>query len=338
MKIAIVSDAWHPQINGVVMTLVNTQRELQRLGHDVKVFGPERFKTIPCPSYPEIKLSLFPRARLSKLLAEFSPDAVHIATEGPLGLAARGWCRTQQFPFTTSFHTRFPDYVRLRTGIPVAATYRLMRWFHAPARAVMVATPALADELAARGFQNLALWSRGVDTDIFHPRPKDFLKDQRPIFTFVGRVAVEKNIETYLQMNLPGTKYVIGGGPDLPRLKQKYPAVRFIGYKMGEDLARHVAAADVFVFPSRTDTFGLVVIEALACGVPVAAYPVQGPADIIENGVSGFVSDDLRGAAIAALKLDPDRCRARALQYTWAQCTQQFLTNIANGRSAVRAA
>ncbi len=334
MKIAIVSDAWHPQINGVVITISQTQRELEALGHQVRVIGPAEFRTVPCPSYPEIRLSLFPRRKLSALLGEFAPDTLHIATEGPLGLAARAWCLRRQFPFSTSFHTRFPDYVYLRTGIPTAATFKLIRWFHRPARAVMVATPALKQELEQKGFERVRIWSRGVDTDLFRPRVKHFISDARPIFMFVGRVAVEKNIEAFLALDLPGTKYVVGDGPAAAVLKKKYPTVRFTGCKIGEELAKHVAAADVFVFPSRTDTFGLVVIEALACGIPVAAYPVSGPADIIKNAVTGFTDQDLRTAALNALSLDPQRCRAQALTYTWAECTKQFLSSLAPATKA----
>lgn len=335
MKIAIVSDAWHPQINGVVMTLTHTRDQLVRMGHEVLVVSPNEFHTVPCPTYPEIRLSLFPGRGVARQLTAFAPEAVHIATEGPLGLAARNWCRQHDLPFTTSFHTRFPEYVKLRTGIPLAAGYAVMRWFHGPAAAVMVATPTLRDELAARGMKNLAIWSRGVDTNLFCPREKSFLADPRPIFMYVGRVAVEKNIKAFLDLELPGTKYVVGGGPDLESLRAKYPHVRFTGYKVGEELARHVAAADVFVFPSRTDTFGLVVIEALACGVPVAAYPVQGPADIIEQGVTGYVDEDLRAAALKALELAPAACRLASRRYSWEACTRQFLGHLADANGGL---
>lgn len=330
MKIALVSDAWHPQINGVVMTLTHTRDELRAMGHEVLVVSPTEFRTVPCPTYPEIRLSLFPGRKLARTLAAFAPDAVHIATEGPLGLAARNWCRQHDLPFTTSFHTRFPEYVQLRTRIPLAVGYAVMRWFHGPAKTVMVATAALRDELAARGFRNLGLWSRGVDVELFRPRDKTFLTDPRPIFMYMGRVAIEKNIKAFLDLDLPGTKYVVGGGPDLAMLRAKYPAVRFTDYKVGEALATYLAAADVFVFPSRTDTFGLVVIEALACGVPIAAYPVRGPADIIEQGVTGYVDDDLRAAALNALSLNPAACRLAARQYSWESCTRQFLAHLAD--------
>ena len=236
---------------------------------------------------------------------------MHIATEGPLGLAARAWCLKRGFPFTTSFHTQFPEYVWLRTRIPLAVTYRFMRWFHGPAATVMVATRTLHERLVKWGFRNLGMWSRGVDTKLFRPRAEKFLKEPRPIFMYLGRVAVEKNIEAFLKLELPGTKYIVGGGPDLEMLKRKYPEVRFTGFKTGEELARHLASADVFVFPSRTDTFGLVLIEAFACGVPVAAFPVQGPIDIVTNGVTGFLSEDLQQAAIDALSLEPGAAARR---------------------------
>lgn len=337
MKIAIATDAWHPQVNGVVTTLAHTRDALVALGHEVLVISPSDFRTLPCPTYPEIRLALFAGRACRRRLDAFAPEALHIATEGPLGLAARSWALRNAFPFTSSFHTRFPEYVRLRTGMPLSLTYAFLRWFHRPAKTVMVATATLREELARRGFVRLGIWSRGVDTELFRPRPKEFLDAPRPIFLFVGRVAVEKNIEAFLRLDLPGTKYVVGDGPDLESLRRKYPAVRFTGCKRGEELARHVAAADVFVFPSRTDTFGLVLIEALACGVPVAAYPVQGPIDIIEHGVTGWLDEDLGAAAHHALALDPERCRAAALRYTWTECTRQFLDHLINARTSPHA-
>lgn len=329
MNIVLVTDAWYPQTNGVVNTLTHTRDELQRLRHTVTMITPESFRTVPCPTYPEIRLSLFPGSRVRRMLAEAHPDAVHIATEGPLGLAARAWCLKHRFPYTTSFHTQFPEYVQLRTGLPLGVSYRWMRWFHGPAATVMVATPTLRARLEHRGFRNLGMWSRGVDTRLFQPYDKKYLDHlPRPVFLYMGRVAIEKNIEAFLKLDLPGSKVVVGGGPDLEMLQRRYPQVTFTGYRGNEELARHVAAADVFVFPSRTDTFGLVVIEALACGVPVAAFPVQGPIDILENGVTGCMNEDLRQAALDALTLDPQRCRAAALRYTWAACTRQFLDHL----------
>ncbi len=328
MKITLVTDAWYPQINGVVTSLAYTRRELENMGHVVGVIAPDRFRTVPCPSYPEIRLALFPGRKLDKLLSAQEPDAVHIATEGPLGLATRAWCVKRKFPFTTAYHTRFPEYVWLRTRLPLRLTYGFMRWFHAGAHATLVATDTLKQELKARKFSNLAIWSRGVDIELFRPRAKSALHSARPIFMYVGRVAIEKNIEAFLKLVLPGTKCVVGDGPDLAMLKEKYPATVFTGFKQGEELAQLVASADVFVFPSRTDTFGLVVIEALACGVPVAAYPVPGPADIIEHGVTGCLNEDLQAAALGALKIDPLHCRAAAQRYTWQASTQQFLFNL----------
>lgn len=328
MNIVLVTDAWYPQINGVVHTLKYTGDELVRLGHTVQVIGPGEFRTVPCPTYPEIRLALFPGRRLRAILDAARPDALHIATEGPLGLAARAWCLKHRFPFTTSFHTQFPEYLWLRTRIPLSLSYRLMRWFHGPAQTVMVSTPTLHQRLTNWGFRKLGMWSRGVDTGLFRPRDKLPLDGVRPIFMYMGRVAVEKNIEAFLKLDLPGTKYVVGGGPDLEMLKRKYPKVRFTGFKTGEALATHLASADVFVFPSRTDTFGLVIIEALACGVPVAAFPVQGPVDILENGVSGCLNEDLGKAALGARALDSTRCRELALRYSWETSTRQFLSHL----------
>lgn len=338
MKILIVTDAWYPQINGVVRTIARTRDELTRLGHTVEVIGPDRFVTLPCPTYPEIRLSLFPGAKLHRFIEQMSPDAIHISTEGPLGLSARTWCLRNKFPFTTTFHTQFPEYVWLRTRIPLSVSYRFMRWFHGPAVVTMVATQTLHERLTRWGFKNLGMWSRGVNTDLFRPMNKNHLSGTRPLSMYMGRVAIEKNIEAFLRLDLPGTKYVVGGGPDLVMLRRKYPDAVFTGPKEDTELARCVASADVFVFPSRTDTFGLVLIEALACGVPVAAFPVQGPVDVIENGVTGYLDDDLKQAALNALKIDPERCRDEALKYTWDACTRQFLGHLETARAAANLA
>lgn len=328
MHIVIVTDAWRPQVNGVVRTYERTIEELHKLGHRVSLITPEGFRTIPMPTYPDIRLSLFAGRKVRRRLDELKADAVHIATEGPLGLAARAWCIKHHFPFTTSFHTQFPEYVWLRTRIPLTWSYAAIRWFHRRARSVLVATPTLHKRLSDHGFTNLGTWSRGVNLDLFRPQSKDFLKERRPVFMYMGRVAIEKNIEAFLKLDLPGTKVIVGDGPDLDMLKKKYPQAVFTGFKENDELARHVAAADVFVFPSRTDTFGLVIVEALACGVPVAAFPVQGPIDIVENGVSGFLDEDLQKAALAALALRPEACRAAAMKYTWEACTRQFLAHL----------
>lgn len=329
MRLALVSDAWRPQINGVVTTLSKTCHILRESGHDVETITPDRFNTWPCPTYPEIRLAMGCGRRLSRLLDEFQPEAMHIATEGPLGLGARTYCRKRKLPYTTSFHTRFPEYVNMRFRVPLAWSYSLLRWFHGDSHRVMVATPSLMEELAGRGFQNMVLWSRGVDTETFRPGPKTFIQDVRPVFLYAGRVAVEKSIEDFLAADLPGTKYVVGDGPQRSLLEQKYPGVRFVGYKTGAELASYIAASDVFVFPSRTDTFGLVVLEALACGVPVAAYPVQGPRDVLTDPKVARLSHDLREAATEALHLDPDDCRRFALKFTWERCAKQFFGNLA---------
>lgn len=330
MKIALITDAWRPQINGVVTTLQTTASELRAMGHAVETFTPDQFPNWPCPGYAEIRLALGCGPTLRKRLNAFQPDAVHIATEGPLGFAARAWCRKHKLPYTTSFHTRFAEYVNLRTGLPLSWGYALLRWFHGRSERVMVATPALMDELKSKGFgDNLVLWSRGVDTDLFRPRDKDFLPGPRPLALYVGRVAIEKNIQAFLDLELPGTKYVVGDGPQRKELERRYPDVRFVGYKLGEELARHVAAADVFVFPSRTDTFGLVMLEALACGVPVAAYPVRGPQDVILSDKVGSLKEDLAEAVSAALELNRDDCRNYAANYSWQSCARQFERNLA---------
>ena len=329
MKIAIVTDAWRPQTNGVVKTLSTTADGLRSLGHDVRVIEPNQFKTFPCPTYPEIRLAWLPYRRVSQLLDGFAPDAVHIATEGTIGAAARKWCLRRRFPFTTSYHTQFPEYVRARVPIPLAVSYAHLRHFHSAAARTMVATPAMQRLLESRGFCNIVRWTRGVDVSLFKPRDKRFLDLPRPIAMYVGRVAVEKNIEAFLQLDLPGTSVIVGDGPARAQLETKYPGVKFVGYKFGEELAKHVAAADVFVFPSRTDTFGLVMLEAMACGVPVAAYPVTGPIDVVTPGVTGALDEDLRAAVSAALKVDPHQCRAYALANTWETATRQFLSHLA---------
>jgi glycosyltransferase involved in cell wall biosynthesis len=328
MKIAIISDAWLPQINGVVRTLMRTVAELESLGHEMHIVSPDLFFNLPCPTYSEIRLAVLPARRLAALLDGFQPCAIHIATEGPLGYAARRYCRSRGLPFTTAFHTRFPEYVKARTGLPLGLGYWVLRRFHAPSSSVMVATPSLERDLAARGFRNLKRWTRGVDTAMFHPRQKSFLDLPRPIHLYVGRVAVEKNVEAFLKLDLPGSKLVVGGGPQLTELSRRYPQVRFAGPREGEELACYYAAADVFVFPSRTDTFGLVLLEALASGLPVAAFPVPGPLDVVNGAAVGFLDEDLGRAARQALALSPDRCRDYALTFSWRRSAEQFLANL----------
>jgi glycosyltransferase involved in cell wall biosynthesis len=327
LHVAIVTDAWHPQVNGVVRTLATTGEELRGLGHRVSFITPDRFRTLPCPTYPEIRLALLPQRRMARLLDAAAPCAIHIATEGPLGHAARRYCLKRGLPFTTAYHTRFPEYVRARARIPLAWTYALMRRFHAPSGGVMVATASLRRELEVRGFTNLRHWTRGVDLVLFHPRPS-VLDLPRPILMYVGRVAVEKNIAAFLAIDHPGSKVVVGDGPQRAELERRFPEAVFVGAKQGEELAAHYASADVFVFPSRTDTFGLVLIEAMACGVPVAAYPVPGPLDVIGESGAGALDEDLGHAVVRALAIDRATARAHALGFTWRRCAETFLGNL----------
>lgn len=327
-KIAIVTDAWHPQINGVVTTLGLTIENLRSFGYQVTTINPQLFKSIPCPTYPEISLSITGAKGVGRKLSSFKPHCIHIATEGPLGWAARSLCKSAGFGFSTSYHTRFPEYVRMRWPVPLSVSYGLVRRFHQAASRTMVATSALKAELESRGFGNIALWSRGVDADLFRPEVAGKNVAKSPIFIYVGRVAVEKNIETFLGLDLPGTKVVVGDGPARQELEAKYPEVRFTGYKKGAELASLVASADVFVFPSLTDTFGVVLLEAMASGVPVAAYPVTGPIETVINGVNGYLDDDLGKAALKALEVSSESCREFALRYTWESCSRQFLNNL----------
>jgi len=328
MRILIVTDAWHPQVNGVVRTLTTLKAHLEGAGHEAITITPEMFRSVPCPTYPEIRLAVLPGRRMAKIIESFRPCVVHIATEGPLGMTARRYCLKRHIPFTTAFHTKFPEYLQARTRIPAAWTYKAMRWFHKPSSAVMVATQTVENELKRHGFDNIKRWSRGVDTALFKPRDKTFLDLPRPISLYVGRVAVEKNIEAFLALKQPGSKVVVGDGPQLQMLAKKYPDAVFVGLKEGEELAQYFAAADVFVFPSLTDTFGLVLLEALACGVPVAAYPVAGPLDVIGSAPVGCLHEDLNVAVEQALKASPTDCLAHAAQYSWDASAQQFLTNI----------
>ncbi len=326
MKIAVVTDAWHPQVNGVVRTLGQTADHLTQLGHDVRFITPQEFRTYPCPTYPSIRLAVWPKRGVRRALLGFRPQAVHIATEGPLGHAARALCLRGSVPFTTSYHTQFPEYVRARFPLPIEWSYAYLRRYHSAAARTMVATPSMRRRLEERGFRNLAIWARGVDSTLFQPGPKSLLAGPRPIAMYMGRVAVEKNIEAFLNLDLPGTKYVVGDGPDLEQLRSRYRDVRFVGQKIGQELAAHLAAADVFVFPSLTDTFGLVLLEAMACGVPVAAYPVTGPIDVVQDGKTGVLHEDLQRAVLGALKLDPADCVAYARQHSWRNWTERFVS------------
>lgn len=339
MKIALATDAWLPQVNGVVRTLSMTVRTLRARGHDVLTLTPDQFRTVPCPTYPEIRLAVACRRAIERALDSFDPDAVHVATEGPIGWAARGWCLKRGRPFTTSLHTRFPDYVALRTKLPANWFWKVLRRFHQPAARTFAATETLGNELKQRGLANIHRWSRGVDLSQFSPdvAPLAELQDAaRPIQLYVGRVAIEKNIEAFLETNVAGTKVVVGDGPARARLEERYPDARFLGARHGAELASAYAAADVFVFPSLTDTFGLVNIEALASGVPVAALPVQGPLDIIGldgrgQGASrriGALDGDLNQAIRSALAGDRGACAEEAQRYSWDRCTDQFLEGL----------
>ncbi len=328
MRLAIVTDAWKPQVNGVVTTLGKTRCTAEKLGHQVHVINPSECKTIPCPTYPEIRLALGAGKYVKKQITQLQPTHIHISTEGPLGYAARKYCIKNKLAFTTSYHTQFPEYIRERLPIPLSISYKLFRRFHSKAARTMVGTPYQRKILEDRGFKNIALWTRGVDTDIFKPKNKGYLSYPRPIWIYVGRVAVEKNIEAFLSLDLPGTKVVIGDGPATDVLREKYSDVKFEGYKFGEELASYIASGDVFVFPSLTDTFGVVMLEAMACGLPVAAFPVTGPRDVVRNGTTGILNQDLKTAALEALKLAPQDCINQALEYTWEQATLQFINNL----------
>jgi glycosyltransferase involved in cell wall biosynthesis len=328
MRIIIVTDAWTPQVNGVVRTLTETRRELTALGHDVMMITPERFRTLPCPTYPEIRLSLATGGMVGRLIDEYRPDALHIATEGPLGWAARGQALKRGLPFTTAYHTRFPEYVHARMRVPESWSYAVLRRFHGAAARVMVPTPTVQHDLEAHGFTNVVQWSRGVDLSIFKPGPRDAFREARPIFLYVGRVAIEKNVEAFLKLDLPGTKWVVGEGPQLADLKARYPQAHYAGVQNQAALARLYASADVFVFPSRTDTFGLVLLESMACGTPVAAYPVTGPLDVIGTSGAGALDEDLQRACLAALKISRERAAQHAAKFSWANCAKQFADHL----------
>ncbi len=325
LRLLIVSDAWHPQVNGVVRTLATVADELRALGDVVEVIGPDRFRSMAMPSYPEIRLALMPRIGLARMVDGFAPTAVHIATEGPLGWAMRRLCLRRGWPFTTSFHTRFPEYLQARTGMPPRLAWAVLRRFHNAAAGTFAATHSLQVELRGRGFDHVLPWTRGVDLALFSQGPTtDFADLPRPIFLYAGRVAVEKNIEAFLALDLPGSKVVVGDGPQRAALQARFPGTHFAGWRMGEALASAYRAADVFVFPSRTDTFGLVLLEAMACGTPVAAYPVQGPIDVVTDPRAGALDEDLRAACITALACPRDAARAHAERYSWPACAAAF--------------
>ncbi len=326
--ILIVTDAWHPQINGVVRSIELVAKELERRGFVVRLLTPQDFKTFPMPGYAEIRLSRTLSRPVYARIEACRPDALHIATEGPLGLIARRWCRRNGVRFSTAYHTQFPEYLRARLPVPVSWSYRFLRWFHGAAEHCLVGTPHLKTLLEARGFRNVALWPKGVDTTLFHPARRTRLDYPGPVFLYVGRVAVEKNIEAFLRLDLPGSKVVVGSGPSLESLRQAFPNVHFLGPRQGEELATLFASADVFVFPSRTDTFGLVLLEALASGTPVAAFPVTGPIDVIGKAPVGVLDEDLRGAALGALKVSREACRDYAEQFSWSASADRFLEHL----------
>lgn len=339
MRIALVSDAWAPQVNGVVRTLMTTTQHLRALGHEVAPITPNAFRSVPCPSYPEIRLALAPGRRVRRQLDELRADAVHIATEGPLGWAARRWCMDRRLPFTTSFHTRFPDYIALRTGLPASLFWASLRRFHRPATRILVATPTLEAELRAEGLGQCHRWSRGVDLALFHPdgeRLPEMATLPRPIQLHVGRVAPEKNIEAFLSLDTPGSKVIVGDGPALASLRQRFPDAHFLGALHGERLAAAYRSADVFVFPSRSDTFGLVMIEALASGTPVAAFPVPGPIDVVTPD-AGALHDDLATAIATALDMDRPTCATAGRAFSWQRATEQFLHGLAAPPTAIAA-
>jgi len=329
MKILIATDAWHPQVNGVVRTLAMTAEAAKAHHAEIAFLTPQSFRTFALPSYPGLRLALPWAAKVGRLIEDARPDSIHIATEGPIGLAVRRYCRKHRLPFTTSFHTRFPEYVSARLPVRESWVWAMLRRFHRGSQAVMAATPALANELRSRGFGNVVLWPRGVDTTLFHPREAD-LGLPRPVFLCVGRVAVEKNLEAFLDLDLPGTKVIVGDGPARASLMRNYPQAVFLGAQQGEELAKSYAAADVFVFPSKTDTFGLVLLEALASGTPVAAFPVAGPRDVIGSAPVGVLNDDLQKACLEALRISRQDCLEFAARYTWEASALAFIENMAD--------
>lgn len=329
MKILLATDAWTPQVNGVVRTLTELCPALEALGHEVTVIGPERFRTVPAPTCPEVRLSVDALWRLPAMIDAAAPDAIHVPTEGPIGWAARRYCLRRGLPFTSSFHTRFPEYLRVHTGIPSRFVFAGLRRFHSRAVRTMVVTESLQRELTERGFPDVVRWPRGVDTQLFRPREDSVFDLPRPVWLYVGRLSAEKNIGAFLDLDLHGSKVVVGDGPQRAGLERKYPQAHFLGYRRGEDLARHFASADALVFPSRIETYGIVLLEALACGLPVAAYPVPGPSDIVDGHGIGCLDEDLARAARSALEIPRAKCRAYAERFTWETSARVFVGNLA---------
>lgn len=327
MQIIIATDAWEPQVNGVVRTYQRVREELIKLGHQPIFITPNDYKTMACPTYPEIRLAFVTPRSLVRQFKKHQPDIVHIATEGPIGWAARRACLKLNIPFTTAYHTRFPEYIVKRIPLPIKLLYKIVTNFHNASGGTMVATPSLGLELKQRGFKKIQPWTRGVNTQAFHPAEcRRF--GQGPVAIYVGRVAVEKNLESFLDLDFKGTKVIVGDGPSLSSLKAKYKDVIFTGALTGNDLAQCYASADVFVFPSLTDTFGIVMLEAMASGLPVAAYPVTGPIDVVENGITGILDENLGKAIEKAILLDRNICRKKAQSFSWLNCTKMFLQNL----------
>lgn len=326
MKIVIVTDAWGPQVNGVVTTLVDLRQRLAAAGHAVVVIEPSVFRTIRCPGYAEIELAWRPLVEIARLLEAAEPEAIHVATEGPLGLAARRYCRRQRLPFTTAFHSRFPEFLAAAFGFPASWGYAVLRRFHSASSGVMVPSFGTSEILRRHGFANLRPWSHGIDLELFCPRARVDLTWPRPVFLYVGRVSPEKNLEAFLRLDLPGTKVVCGAGPLLGRYRRQYPQVHWNGSTPRHQLVDFYNAADSFVYPSRTDTFGLVMLEAMACGTPVAAFPVAGPLDVVGASDGGVLDVDLRRAALRSLEVPRERARARALEFDWNRVCREFVS------------
>ncbi|ESR24235.1 glycosyltransferase family 4 protein [Lutibaculum baratangense] len=337
-RLMIVTDAWHPQINGVVRVLEQLRRELPPFGIEVEMLSPDGFRSVPLPTYSEIRLVISRPSAIARRIEGFAPDFIHIATEGPLGTMARQWCLKNRKGFTTSFHTRFPEYLAARLPVPVSVSYAWLRRFHNAGLATMVSTERLAGELRERGFDKLRIWTRAVDTDRFTPGEPAELGLAGPIFLYVGRVAVEKGISNFLSLDLPGTKVVVGDGPQRAELQRRFPDVKFLGVKTGDELVRIYRAADVFVFPSRTDTLGLVMMEAMACGTPVAAYPVTGPLDVVADSGAGVLDEDLRAAALAALEIPRDKCLERSRDFSWQSSASSFVEGLFEANGELRMA
>lgn len=326
MRVQIISDAWHPQVNGVVRTVEYIVKESRKLGHEVDLITIGDLKTLSIPKYHDIKVALFAKKHVFNRIKAFNPECVHIATEGPLGLAARKYCLKNNIEFTTCYHTNYPEYLNEMFKLPLGLTYAVLRWFHKPAKATLATTERMANDLRSHGFENVSVWGRGVDIEQFKPEGRKAVELESPVFCYIGRVSIEKNIKAFLDLELPGTKMVVGDGAQLAALKAEYKDVYFAGNQNGEDLAAHYRSADCFVFASKTDTFGLVLLEALACGVPVAAYPVRGPIDVLPGCEAAVMDEDLQKAALAAVKLSKIKAREFAETQSWASCVAKFHT------------